>query len=410
MTPIDKRYPDLMGDDDGAAPGRAHLVADLDRAYRAPAPAHLRAAIARAATAAQPIPERRRRPRWRRPTLVAAALLAALVAGVASANVNPPLIDEATRYSPGEGVILRQYAHSVNVAASACGYTLRLLRIYADANRVVVGYTLSGPAGRPFRSEGADIPVLADARNPRAYIENLNLGASFGVVGPTEGLFAAYDAYKITQGARALRLRLTLPSASLNEDIYPLALGAPRSSCETYSDGGIRQVGPPFPVLGAIPALAALFPGLTNTVHERIVSIHKPLSVAFTVPVDPARRVIAPRQTVVAGGPPLTLDHVVVTRSETRVYLRRTTPGHILEFLNITLYAGKRRYSEGIPLFHDWWQDHAPATRLYDFWFEGPPYIDHGQWTLVVQRDPYVMTAPSRLFSGGPWIFRFRVL
>jgi hypothetical protein len=68
------------------------------------------------------------------------------------------------------------------------------------------------------------------------------------------------------------------------------------------------------------------------------------LSVTFTVPVDPARREVAPHEALTVGGTTLILERVVVTRTEARVYLRRGASGHILENAAVTLTIGKHRY------------------------------------------------------------------
>jgi len=38
----------------------------------------------------------------------------------------------------------------VNLPQSTCGFTMTIQRVYADANRVVVGYTITGPTNRSF--------------------------------------------------------------------------------------------------------------------------------------------------------------------------------------------------------------------------------------------------------------------
>lgn len=403
------RYRDVLGHDVDAA--TEHFVADLDAAL-APArlPVQARASVALALSqraASMPARRGRRSRRWRRPVFILLAALIGLIGGVATAGSGTPttLVDEAMVYAPGQQQVMQRYGHAVNATARACGYTLQIRRVYADANRVVVLYTVSGPSGRHFISGGSGWPALTNARH--IFMEPLDLGVSRDTIESMEGRYVAYDANRITRHARTLHLRMTIPSLDMAEVLGPLGLGMPTSPCETYLPGPTYVLGPSIPVLSSIPLLASLFPSLTHIYRTRTINLRKPLSVNLTIPVDQARRVLTPHRTIIAGGRALTLAHIVVTRSETRVYLQRTTPGHILEGVDLWLHVGGRRYGEGIPLFHDWWQNNAPATRLYDFWFEGPSLSTPGTWRLDVRSDPYLRG--YRGFPGGPWTFRFHV-
>jgi hypothetical protein len=133
---------------------------------------------------------------------------------------------------------------------------------YADANRVTVSYTLGGPPSRHFVSMGSDWPVLTDAHHTR--FKHLNMGQSADMVNGVAGHFATFDASHVAQGARRLTLRLTLPVVSMVETLD----GAQPASapCESYQDDGTISVG-----------------GFTG--HARLVTVHRPLRVTFTVPV-----------------------------------------------------------------------------------------------------------------------------
>ncbi len=378
----------------------------------APLPAHVRASVTRALSApvsATPSPTSMRRSR-RRPIIAVAALLAALVGVIGAAGADPPtptaLVDQALVYAPGEQQVMQHYGHGVTAIAQACGYTLRVRRVYADANRLSVLYTITGPAGRHFLSVMDMWPTLTDARH--SFLRNLDFGMSRDTAGGMEGRYAAYDISRIAWRAATLRVRLTIPALTMVETVKPLGVGAATASCETYRDGGDYTLGPSAPLIGGIPVLAEWFPGLSNIYHTRVVTVQRPMTVALTVPVDPKRLVLTPHRTIVSGGVALTLARLVITRSEARVYLQRTTPGHILEGVRLTMLVGGRQYGDGIPLFGDWWQNKAPATRLYDFWFEGPSLAHHGAWQLDVQSDVSFRGSP-RGFPGGPWTFRFHV-
>jgi len=397
-----------------ADPDTRRFIDELTGALApAPLPAHVRASVARALSArragATPSPKPMPRSR-RRPIIAVAALLAALVGVIGAAGADPPtptaLVNQAMIYAVGEQQVMQRDGHGVTAIARACGYTLQVRRVYADANRLSVLYTITGPAGRHFLSVMDMWPTLTDARH--SLLRNLDFGMSRDTVGGMEGRYAAYDINRIASRATALRVRLTIPALTMVEAVKPFSLGAATASCETYQDGGDYMLGPSAPLIGGIPVLAEWFPGLSNTYHFRVVTVHRPMTVTLTVPVDPRRLVLTPHQTIVAGGAGLTLARLVITRSETRVYLQRATPGHILEGVHLMMLVGGRRYGDGIPLFGDWWQNRAPATRLYDFWFGGPSLAHHGAWQLDVQSDVSFRGSP-RGFPGGPWTFRFHV-
>ncbi len=409
------RYPDLVTSTDDAALSR--LIEDLDGALTPPPlPAEVHASVGRAiawhAASASTPPSTRtgRARRWRRPVIVGAVLMAALlsVLGAAAASGDPPttLVDQAMVYAPGQQQVMQRYGHAVSAIAHACGYTLHVRRAYADVNRLSILYTIDGPAGRRFLSVMDMWPTVTAGAG--SVLRNLDLGLSRDTIGSMEGRYAAYNVSQIAPRARSLRLRLSIPALTMTEVAHPLGLGAAATACETYQPGPTYALGPGIPVLGGIPFLGRLFPGFSQIYPTRVVTVHKPLSVSFTVPVDPARHVITPHQTLRAGGQALTLAKVVVTRSETRVYLQRTTRGHILEGVQLGMLVGGRRYGDGIPLFHDWWQNNAPAARLYDFWFVGPSLMRPGTWRLDVVSDPNLRATP-RGFPGGPWSFLIHV-
>ncbi len=380
----------------------------------APLPPHVRASVARALSArgmsATPSPTPMRRSR-QRSIIAIAALLAALVGVIGAAGADPPtptaLVDQAMVYAPGEQQVMQRYGHGVTAIAHACGYTLQVRRVYADANRLSVLYTITGPAGRHFLSVMDMWPTLTDARH--SFLRNLDFGMSRDTAGGMEGRYAAYDISRVAWRAATLRVRLTIPSLTMVEAVKPLSLGAATAPCETYQDGPNYALGPSAPLIGGIPVLAEWFPGLSNIYHTRVVTVQRPMMMTLTVRVDPRRLVLTPHRTIVAGGTALMLARVVITRSEARVYLQRVTPGHILEGMHLMMRVGGRQYGDGIPLFGDWWQNKAPATRLYDFSFEGPSLAHHGIWQLDVQSDASFHGTPRGL-PGGPWTFRFHVL
>lgn len=272
MTTLDERYDDLLAGRDDSHMTR--LVADLDHACAArTAPqagrldAALDDALRRRATRPRPVSATRRRvvPWRRRPLLLAAvaALGLVTVATVASVSAGSLLIDRLFGLFANETQQAAWMNRGVDLhlAQTACGQTMTLQHAYADANRIVVGYTLSGG--------GSSVDAhLADAHGTT--FPPLDAGALAPEAGTT-GNVATFDASGIAGLPAQLTLRLTAP-------------------------GPVTSGGTPCP---------------------------QAYDFAFAAPFVEGQS-LAPTQTVVSQGVAVTLDRVVVTPIETRVYVRTT--------------------------------------------------------------------------------------
>lgn len=389
------------------------VMADLeDLLSPPPLPPHLRASVKQALVerGQTPLSSASHRRRERRVIFAGVVLLAALIGvfGVAAQSGDPTtiLIDQAAANAGPERQIIMRYGHKVSASAAACGYTVRIYRAYADANRLNLLYTVSGPAGRHFLEGGDEGSVLKTTQG--VWSETLNETTSNGLIGTTGGVYEAFDISKAARHARVLHFTWAIQSLSFAEALPPLGLGATSSTCEASNFEFMYSVGGGFPFVKGSPLLSHLFPWLTGDAYGRKVTVKGPLSLSFSVPVDPVRHVLEPNTTIMAGGHALTLARVVITRSETRIYLRRPTPGHILESVYPELIVDRRNYGSGKALFRDWWQNHAPAIRLYDYGFEGLPFDKKGVWLLTIPSDPSFNLTP-RDYPGGPWRFLFRV-
>jgi len=214
---------------------------------------------------------------------------------------------------------------------------------------------------------------------------------SKAMFGSTEGYYASFDAAPLAGPAHTLALRLTLPSVTMYEKVDGTE---PRSApCESY---------------------AALGTGTTYG-PLRVVMVQKHMTIGFHVPVNADRRAVAPLQAISAGPTTLILDHVVVTHSAARIYLRRAAPGPLLDAANLTLSGPDKKPAYPMLLF--WWTWDTPrvvpASRLYAFDFAHPllPFASyHGTWTLAVSSSLQNKTlSPDRRLLGGPWVFHFHL-
>ena len=371
MTSSIERYDDLRPSTSATDTTLDALLADLHDAYTAPAPPPgLRAAIERMEVMPEmdrprPRPARRvpnvifQRPRLR--ALAVAGLLAAVV-GTGAALVDPDLVNQAIGLLPGG--IDRQYAVALNQSRSVCGFTVALKKAYADANRLLVVYTVKTPPARTFR--GAFIPALTaiDARRTRLTPLNSGDTAELGrIVGATDGDVLEFDTDAV-RGAKTLRLRLTAPSLYGNELVAGRAPATP--SCETDS------------AVGTEPYDKSI----------RGVTVPGPFAFNITVPLSPKVRTLAPHLTGTSRyGTTITLERLVVTPTETRLYMRG--PARADKFFMPMLDAGGTRdYPATLsPVGHRLWVarffafpgsalDHG--VRLFD---------DHGEWTVKVLTD-----------------------
>jgi len=381
MTTRDNRSPDLSGPRDD--PDHARLVGDLGRLHAATLPPQRDQALARLLHERASASERRDRParRLRPPTrplilLVAALLGVSLVAGVAVAEQPPLSLAQLLARAlsvfavgTGDGSGAGQARHvpfgrAVNLAQSACGYTVAVKRVYADADRIVVGYTVTGPAGRSFDGGGFSPTFTLTDAHGHTFAPDTGGGP---VQGNREGAVTDFDASGVAGLSGTLALRLTSPTMTAYEKLG----GAPPVSvpCETYSHVG--EAG------------------------YRWVTIVGPFTYNFTVPmssVSPSR-VADRRQKVTVGGTTATLERAVITPYETVLSLRGI-PG---EQTLASLVVGGRTIDEEMNGEHAGLTTYRFATpRLYGW---------HGAWTATITPRPDLAQAGQRRITGGPWIF-----
>ena len=420
MPSLDSRYPDLLPAPHDSA--LHQIVSRLDRAYGPENPnvgpppewrAHLAMILARRAGETAPRKARLRwflvHP-WRNTAFALVFAVAALGAAILGlALTDTPHYDTPNPPPPAYMVrALNLYGHTANQSWRDCGYTISVIRTYGDANRVIVEWSIQGPSDPSFAQLEGTSGLVATGLNPatgqRVRLQPMD-GWIGGMTHNTTTMYDTFDTHQIAHEAAALHLQLHLASFNVMEQP---GSGVPTASgCERYSgEGGLPSLS-----IGSLQDAArgfltrwkpSLFPQSAYTAAVDGVTM------SLTVAMDPVRVETHPEQKVTARGVALILDHVIATRSEVRVYLRRAKPGHILEDSWLTLFTGDS--SGGAwTLFNDYWTRVAPASRLYDFAFPNLHYMPHASFTLAVQRDPYEGTpSPSwRTLKGGPWTFHF---
>lgn len=197
--------------------------------------------------------------------LVAAALV--LILGVMGSAV-APLIDRLLKTQSGVSALPM---HDIGLAQTTSGVTVKVDRAYADANRVIVAYTIQVPRGFANSTSGIDGKTsLTDASElTLALIDAQGLAENSAQV--SAGLLT-FDAESLPPGTATDTFHLAFPDVRTK------------------------------PVTGGAELAAGAF------------------SFKFDLPVAPAHEIIVAK-TVVTHAVPVTLERVVITPSETRLYL-----------------------------------------------------------------------------------------
>ena len=275
----------------------------------------------------------------------------------------------------------------LNLSQTVDGVTVTLERAYADANRIVVGYTIKGPNGQRYDARHL---TLTDAAGT-VFLGTIGYGV-YGVTGqsdilrvslpPGEGAYVlAFDAAPVQGAPTKLDLRLVM-------EVEELVLPPDAPS--------------PSPTLAGSPAEPPE-PMVVELLPMPMGAIVGPFIFDFSVPFI-AGRVIKVQHIVEAAGVAVRLERIVVTPSETRAFLCFEPPdGDGKEWTPIvTLDIA----DESIPMVNE-----TGEEGCYSCDFFAPIYDQRGEWTLTVTElvgfDLAQPWGQTRL--AGPWVFRFRV-
>jgi hypothetical protein len=321
--------------------------------------------------------------------LILAALL--LFGGVAYAL--HPVISQVFRLFPGwQHVEEAHLAQEVNLSQTFDGVTVTLERVYADANEIVIGYTMKGPNGRRYDAYHLTLTDAAGTIFPST--------VGYGVSGqsdileaslpPGEGAYVlAFDAAAVTGAPKELDLRLVM---ELEELVLPPDAPSPSPTLAS------SPAEPPEPMVVVLEPLP--------TPDER--AIVGPFTFDFSVPFIPGR-VAEVNQTIEAAGVAVRLERVVVTPSETRAYLRFDSPGGAETRWTpiVMLKAPGDKKSQSYFAYSV--NDDPP---IHQCGFLAPLYERQGEWNLTVTElvGTDLAQQPSEdIRLAGPWVFHFRV-
>lgn len=292
-------------------------------------------------------------------TTTVGLLLVPILAGATYTMV--PVIEKAFTVDPGTArIVTENLGIVVNQSRSVKGFTLTVQRVYADANQVAVGYTVTGPPGRTFNSfmvwgkfdqsrypRFGAVPTLIDGRGHTLSAFNDIYGT--GVEGGKYGQVMRYNAPVGLETRRRIALHFQVGTITAVESV--------------------RE-------------------------HElRVITVTAPLRFNFTVPVTPGR-VANLHHIVNVAGAKVTLDRVVATRVGTRVSLRGMGP-----IADVRLIVDGKRYRLS---FDGARPNHWAAKSVWEYMSSVDLVDKGGEWMLLVK-------APATASKARQWAFRFMV-
>lgn len=346
-------------------------------------------------------------PRTRLGWIVLALVLSLMVGATGYALA--PVVGRLFQQDAGmRGIQRDDLIQHYQMKATIDGVAVELLRAYADANRIIVGYAIRSDEGQ--RYDPREVRLTTDAGTV------LPPSGGMGVVGQSDILdvnlppgesthVRTFDAAPIQGEPANIGLHLAIELEAMN---LPAHKGAATPTPIQSPETGSRRV-----IVG--PTVG-------------------PFTFDFTVPFIPARTAVV-QQTVETAGVAVHLEQVRVTPSETRVVLCFQPPDAEHEDWTTiaSLEAGPVSGVSGASRSRD--TTSRAARECYQHVFPVSLYDYHGEWQVTVTElvgmdvdrlearveeeqkrssgeesgSVEVHSAGFQTRLSGPWIFRFRV-
>lgn len=297
----------------------------------------------------------------------------ALVVGVAFASgtayAGLTLLQAVTQTDPGAAAVYRQnLGEALSLAQTRDGVTVTLERAYADVNRVMITYGVHTSRGAAWTFNGFAMatgqPTVTDSRGHvlRGYDASFETDP---LTNETVGMLA-YDAELATQNVRDLALNVTVSGINMRS-----------------GNGASTVVGP-----YAFDLRVAMTPGETIQVNRMVI--------AHDIGVS--------------------LDRVVASPSETRIYLRSSVPSAPTDVYLAARIIGNG-YDTRAAVFTS-----AGQLLTLGAGFEAPGgeqvvtftntlFGKRGSFTLTVESIGVMRTGDGSFGErvAGPWVIHFRV-
>ena len=326
--------------------------------------------------------------------------LALFLALGAAAYAVAPILSRVSQMEAGlQHIEQSKLGQELNLSQTLNGITVTLQWVYADANRLVVGFTVNGPKDLP------DNHALSPARVTLTDAAGTAFPGSVGY-----GVTGQSDILKVSLPSGEGAYLLTFDAAPIEGEPAELDLQLVME-VETY----------------VVPTPVPPTPGVYEDRGSRDpvvpVATAGPFTFDFSVPFIPGCT-IEVQQTAEAAGVAVRLERVVVTPSETRAILCFVPPdGKSEQWLpNVTLStAGGQAYVAGPGHYEEqvFTMDRSAITTVNRIG-EGTCYLysvlaplddQSGEWTLTVtELVGFDLTQPGEQTRlAGPWVFHFIV-
>lgn len=285
-------------------------------------------------------------------------------------------------------------------------YTVRLQYAYADANQIVVVYSVQGPADG---FTGVVGNTLVDRDSPAVFAPMFGYADAGDSRSGTYAYF--FDASALDQLSSELNLSLTFElgkGTGFGFDL-PTIPGVKEES-------GFSEINQSYYMsdTGDLTLSDLLFP-----LGQEIVA--GPFQFDFTVPVATSETRVEPiNQTVEAGGMKITLDKMVVTPGEARMTFSFEAPtGDVTPWQPVlTLQAGDYN-SDDAPGDLRVETDSSVGKGTWTYSLIAPLTDKQGEWTVTVTelragheidlKDGVLGGSGERQTMVGPWTFKFTV-
>lgn len=294
---------------------------------------------------------------------------------------------------------------ALHLSQTMNGYTVTLERAYADANQILIGFTVTGPEDRPVMASGT-------LRGPDGNVVQELVGT--GLSGQSELL-----GLSLPPGVQAHVLAFDASGLPATVAELPLRFEVNLVWWEEPAAGGVQPQEPE----GTPPAEET---DVKRVVVQpmRLNSVAGPFVFDFNVPFYQGQRVEL-AQTIAQRGIAMTLQRVTFTPTGARAILCYEVPGKETAswaWLPVATLQGAGRQLEGIT-----------SSRMGDNCYrvsfmadrEPLPVRRPAEWVLTVKEIVGLMTPPSPSTSegeegqtvgpiepprlAGPWVFHFRV-
>ncbi len=265
-------------------------------------------------------------------------------------------------------------SQEISIARSACGYTLRLQSVYADANVFIMGYSVTKPDGRTIEA-ALQAPKVTDSKG-NSLPESDYAGAS-NVGGARQ--YQSFDTESVSGQPNVIKLHLDIPGITI-----PANIAVP-SACAGESNVTVQSSRPS--------------PTAVDSQREPSGGadvVRGPFIFDLTAPYHSGREAQL-RLTATEHGRTLTLERAVSTPLETRLYVSGSAMNAYP-----TITANGRTLDDGT------WAPDIIDSNVIVYSFPGSLYSEHGSWLLSIHSNSSIQPLPGEQpLPTGVWNFTF---